>query len=127
MNKKFIGLVFTTVLFGASFLKTASAGEKSPKELSENLVPAANSVVRFHTGQGDIDVQLFPNNAPLTVANFLGYVARGDYNNSFIHRLATNFVLQGGGYKFDGMNVNTIPAQPPVMNEFRAARWQWRK
>ena len=81
-------------------------------------VPTVNPVVRFRTNLGSIDVELLPGSAPLTVANFLGYVRRGDYNNSFIHRSVTNFVFQGGGYIFNDPNVNTVPQQPPVINEF---------
>src|SRR3954468_19066115 len=48
--------------------------------------------VQFHTNLGDIDVQLLPDDAPLTVANFLRYVDRGAYNASFIHRSVPGFV-----------------------------------
>ena len=46
----------------------------------------SNPIVRFHTELGDIDVALLQDVAPNTVANFLRYVNRGDYDNSFIHR-----------------------------------------
>jgi peptidyl-prolyl cis-trans isomerase A (cyclophilin A) len=94
--------------------RTAAAADKKAPE----VLTTANPIVRFTTSQGNIDVELFPSKAPLTVANFLGYVDRGDYNASFIHRLSVNFVLQGGGFKFVDPNVIGIPEQPPVMNEF---------
>src|SRR2546423_1192234 len=53
---------------------------------SHALFGQNNPIVRFHTDLGDIDVELLQNIAPNTVANFLRYVNRGDYNNSFIHR-----------------------------------------
>jgi peptidyl-prolyl cis-trans isomerase A (cyclophilin A) len=69
---------------------------------------------------GTIDVELFQNVTPLTVANFLNYVNRGDFDNSLIHRAVPGFVVQGGGY-----NVNTpgthISEDPPVQNEFNPA------
>ncbi len=80
---------------------------------------APNPVVRFQTDLGSIDVELLRDAAPKTVDNFLGYVDRGDYNNSFLHRSVANFIIQGGGYRFADNNVQTIPQQPPVMNEFR--------
>jgi len=56
---------------------------------------------------------------PLTAANFLSYVDRGDYNGSFFHRLVPGFVLQGGGFglsKKDG-KVDTVRQGPKLNNE----------
>lgn len=77
--------------------------------------------VRISTNMGDIDVQLLPESAPLTVRNFLNYAERGAFNNSFFHRLARGFVLQGGGYTFRNNQVSEIPSDPPVRNEFRVS------
>ncbi len=79
---------------------------------------AANPIVRFHTDLGDIDVELLQDAAPATVANFLGYVNRKDYDNTFIHRSPPNFVIQGGGFKFENGNAVAVPQQAPVVNEF---------
>jgi len=56
----------------------------------------ANSVVRFSSNVGEIDMELFDTQTPLTVANFLSYVNAGRYNQSFIHRSVPGFVIQGG-------------------------------
>ena len=53
-----------------------------------------------------VDLRLFDQVAPLTVSNFLKYVNNntvngGSYDNSFIHRSVTNFVVQGGGFTLD--------------------------
>lgn len=82
---------------------------------------AANPVVRFHTDLGDIDVVLLQDIAPATVANFLGYVNRKDYDNTFIHRSPPSFVIQGGGYKYVNDIVVLVPQQPPVVNEFNVS------
>lgn len=82
---------------------------------------AANPVVRFHTDLGDIDVVLLQDIAPATVANFLGYVNRKDYDNTFIHRSPPSFVIQGGGYKSVNDTVVLVPQQPPVVNEFNVS------
>ncbi len=82
----------------------------------------------FPTGQtGNIDVQLFADQAPNTVANILQYVNSGnpqqDFNGSIFHRLAPGFVLQGGGFNFDPAGTDTattfpeIPDLAPVVNE----------
>ena len=77
-----------------------------------------NALVRFHTDLGDMDVLLRQDTAPKNVANFLNYVNKPAYDNSFIHRSSPNFVIQGGGYKFVNGQTMAIPADPPVMNEF---------
>jgi uncharacterized protein (TIGR03437 family) len=72
--------------------------------------------VHFETNLGTIDVQLFPDAAPQTVANFLKYVNQGSYTKSIIHRSVKNFVIQGGGYNAD---LKPIAASAPVVNEFK--------
>jgi cyclophilin family peptidyl-prolyl cis-trans isomerase len=81
----------------------------------------AQTMVRLHTVLGPIDVELFDSGAPATVANFLGYVRSGAYDNTFIHRSMPNFVIQGGGYGWNGGPVK-VPAGPAVVNEFGADR-----
>lgn len=71
-------------------------------------------IVRFETDFGDIDVNLFGNQTPETVANFLFYLNNGDYDDTFFHRSVTDFVLQGGGFNTD---FTAIPTAPPVINE----------
>ena len=82
------------------------------------LQGVTGQVVRFATSRGNVDVQLRADVAPQTVGNFLNYVNRGAYDGSFVHRSVPGFVLQGGGYRFVNDNVETIPADPPVVNEF---------
>jgi len=74
--------------------------------------------VRIRTTQGDIDVQLLPQSAPLTVANFLNYVNKGAYSNSFFHRSVRNFIIQGGGFKWQDGKPAEIPQDPAVKNEY---------
>ena len=74
----------------------------------------AGTVVRFETSAGRFDVML--NDGPAvatTVENFLGYVCDGDYDNSIFHRLAPNFVLQGGGFGYDG-DATVIATDPAI-------------
>lgn len=51
----------------------------------------------FDTSEGSFIVALFDKATPKTVSNFLGYANRGDYNVTYVHRVAANFVVQGGG------------------------------
>jgi len=55
-------------------------------------------IARFDTVSGAIDVELFSEVTPLTVANFRAYVNGGRYKDTFIHRAMPGFVIQGGGY-----------------------------
>ena len=72
--------------------------------------PAAAETVRFDTVFGAFDVDLFEEETPGHVANFLEYVDAGDYDNSIIHRSAEDFVIQGGLATFGGEPV-TDPAE----------------
>ncbi len=76
------------------------------------------TVVRFETNWGNVDIEMKENAAPLHVDNFLNYVNDGDYDNSIIHRSVPGFVIQGGALYRDGNDIEEIPADPAVTNEF---------
>lgn len=59
---------------------------------------AANPQVEMKTSQGVIVLELYPDKAPKTVENFLGYVEKGFYKDTVFHRVIDNFVIQTGGY-----------------------------
>ena len=78
-------------------------------------------LVVFKTSLGDIEVTLYPTIAPATVANFLNYVNKQAYDNSFFHRSVRSTslsIIQGGGFKWDGSKAVEIPQDNPVINEF---------
>jgi peptidyl-prolyl cis-trans isomerase A (cyclophilin A) len=79
---------------------------------------SAQDYVCMESNQGDFCIQLFPQSAPQTVANFLRYVNDGDYDNSLIHRSVSNFVIQGGGFTLRNGNFAFVPTDPPVINEY---------
>jgi cyclophilin family peptidyl-prolyl cis-trans isomerase len=62
----------------------------------------ANSTITFDTSAGPIAINLFDQQAPQTVANFLAYAQSGAFNNAIFERLESGFVLQGGGFSFNG-------------------------
>ena len=73
-----------------------------------------NPVVQMSTSKGDIFIELFINEAPKTVENFLKYVEDGFYDGTIFHRVMNNFVIQGGG--FDEM-MNPKKTRGPIENE----------
>lgn len=80
--------------------------------------PAESQLVLMRTNLGDIEVSLLPGTAPATVANFLSYMNKGAYDNTIFHRSVRGFIIQAGGYKWDGSRATEIPQDPPVRNEF---------
>ena len=80
------------------------------------------TVVTIQTPLGSFDVEMLEDAAPATVANFLNYVNRGDYNTSFLHRSVPGFIVQGGGFFFDPeLGALPINSDPPVINEFNVS------
>ena len=56
-----------------------------------------NPHVVLETSMGNITVELFREQAPITVKNFLSYVKEGFYNGLIFHRVIKEFMIQGGG------------------------------
>jgi len=63
---------------------------------------------------GTLIIQLYPEKAPVTVANFLAYVDSGFYEGTIFHRVIPGFVVQGGGLTFDFNRKETLE---PIINE----------
>ena len=96
----------------------------------------SNTVVRFETNYGDIDIEMFDTAAPNTVTNFLSNIRDGDYDDTIIHRRALQdsdndgqtddpFVIQGGGYRLKGTNPTPsqdafihVPQKATINDEF---------
>ncbi|MBH0029920.1 peptidylprolyl isomerase [Pseudoalteromonas sp. SWYJZ98] len=74
------------------------------------------TVVEMNTSQGVIEINLFDQQTPKTVANFLSYVQDDSYNETVIHRSVSNFVIQGGGFTFSD-SLDAITTKPAVENE----------
>lgn len=74
----------------------------------------AYPVVEIKTSQGTIQLELYPDKAPKSVANFLEYVKDGFYNNTIFHRVIDHFMIQGGGYTQDMKEKAT---RTPIENE----------
>lgn len=60
-----------------------------------------NPQVEFQTNFGSFVVELYPDKAPHTVANFLQYVSNNFYQGTVFHRTVDKFIVQGGGFTPD--------------------------
>jgi cyclophilin family peptidyl-prolyl cis-trans isomerase len=67
-------------------------------------------MVIFSTTHGEIQIETYPEEAPVTVENFLTYVDEGFFDGTIFHRVIPGFVIQGGGFTEDMDNKSTRPA-----------------
>lgn len=72
----------------------------------------AGTLAQFRTVHGDLEVELYDQDKPITTGNFKRLTEAGAYQNTFFHRLAPNFVAQGGGF-FSASKGITNPFAPP--------------
>jgi peptidyl-prolyl cis-trans isomerase A (cyclophilin A) len=101
------------------FFKSAvSAALLLSSVASISTFSANATIVEFTTSQGDFKINLHDSTTPNSVQNFLNYVVDQDYNNTVVHRVVDDFVLQGGGFSFSGeLPLSAIETDQPVVNE----------
>ena len=75
---------------------------------------ASNPKVEVKTSLGTVVIDLYPENAPQTVENFLQYVKDGFYDGTVFHRVIPGFMVQGGGFT---RNLQQKPTRPAIRNE----------
>ena len=71
-------------------------------------------MVRFETTLGAFTIDLFDDDAPISVKNFLEYVDAGHFDGTVFHRVIPGFVVQGGGMTED---MRQKPTRKPIKNE----------
>lgn len=98
---KYIYRSVLAVLFTMILLIDAGLAANKPK-------------VRLSTNVGVIELELYPDKAPVTVDNFLRYVKAGHYNGTIFHRVIKGFMIQGGGYNYQ---LQEKPTRAPIRNE----------
>ena len=92
-------IIAVMVLVSASF--ACAEGKKNP-------------VVVMETSLGNVKMELFEKEAPLSVKNFLDYTANGFYNGTVFHRVIAGFMIQGGGFSSEFKQKTT---KAPIKNE----------
>ena len=80
----------------------------------------------FDTDRGPIKIELYPDKAPLTVANFVNLAKRGFYDGLNFHRVIADFMIQGGcpegsgrggpGYRFEDETTNGVRHERGVLS-----------
>jgi peptidyl-prolyl cis-trans isomerase B (cyclophilin B) len=104
--KQFISL-FSILIFS---LSVANAQIESP-----------NPEVTIHTNHGDIRMELYPQQSPESVKNFLQYANDGFYEGTTFHRVISHFMIQGGGMMIEeteaGPRSVAKPTRDPIINE----------
>ena len=85
-----------------------------PAQSAEAPKPAKPVQLRMQTTQGNITLELYPDRAPKTVANFVAYADAHFYEGLIFHRVIPGFMIQGGGYDRDYKERAT---RAPVANE----------
>jgi peptidyl-prolyl cis-trans isomerase A (cyclophilin A) len=71
-------------------------------------------MIRFETTLGDITIELFDKDAPISAKNFLEYVEAGHFDDTVFHRVIPGFMVQGGGMTED---MRQKPTRAPIKNE----------
>jgi peptidyl-prolyl cis-trans isomerase A (cyclophilin A) len=116
----------TTAMFCLAFATVISVQGRPPAPPGKTRVqvppiqapapePApGNPVVVLSTTAGEITLELFKEQAPVSVENFLQYAKDGHYEGTIFHRVKPGYVVQGGGYTPQMVEKTT---RPPILNE----------
>lgn len=91
-------------------LASAQPAESTPSNPFEKELPT----VIIHTSKGDIKIELYDDQAPVTVKNFLDYARKGYYDGTVFHRVIPGFMIQGGGFDAE---LTPKPTEAPIKNE----------
>ncbi len=87
-------LILSTLVFLAMTCLVSFAEEGNKEKKMKQSYPPLSAVIK--TAKGDINVKLFPDQAPLTVLSFVNLSKRGFYDNLTFHRVIKGFMIQGG-------------------------------
>lgn len=94
----------------ATVKHSAKTAAKTDEADTQTVAPK----VLLKTNLGDITVELYPDKAPKSVENFLGYAKSGFYDGTVFHRVIANFMVQGGGFTKD---LQQKPTRASIVNE----------
>jgi cyclophilin family peptidyl-prolyl cis-trans isomerase len=102
MRKSLLVAAMVTIACGIAF------GDETARK-------GGKPMVKLETSLGVINVELYPEKAPLSVKNFLTYVKEGHYDGLIFHRVIRDFMVQGGGFTKEMRERGA--KHPPIRNE----------
>jgi len=97
---------YLLVLLPIVFLLTGCTANNTTNK-DGNTMKNAKEVVVLETSQGNIEIELNREKAPITVANFLRYINESFYDGTVFHRVIDGFMVQGGGFTPEGVQKQT--------------------
>ena len=95
INKKYLAITIVAVVVIAFFIMNSN--------ITGNASSSKNTKVMLQTSMGDIVIELYSKDKPITAGNFEKLVKQGFYNNVTFHRVIANFMIQGGDPTGTGM------------------------
>ncbi len=119
MKKQKMTLILLLLIVGFSTVAQSNIIEnnlkmKTEKKLMTDSTKSANeiTVAIMKTNMGDIEIQLFPEYAPLAVESFVKHAETGYYKNVIFHRVIDGFMIQGGDPTGTGRGGESIWGKP---------------
>lgn len=86
-------------------------------QVTPSAAPNGNPRAILRTDLGNIVFELFPQDAPKTVANFINLAKTGFYDHTYFYRYVADFVVQGGGYYANQTSNVTVPLEYKLPND----------
>jgi peptidyl-prolyl cis-trans isomerase B (cyclophilin B) len=114
---------FSSIVLCCLLILCGSVAAQEPDSSKEDAQEGKTLHAVIKTTKGDIRLELYAEQVPLTVANFVNLAERGYYNKVTFHRVVPNFMIQGGdptgtgsgspGYKFEDEIVSELRHDSP--------------
>ena len=109
ISKSWYCVMLTVVVMVCGCSETAKEAN-----IERNIMKSESNLVKLQTSMGNIVLELNAQAAPVTVKNFLQYVADGFYDGTIFHRVIPGFMIQGGGFTEQMEKKET---REPIVNE----------
>lgn len=110
MKQLMIGLIISLGIFACNAQEDGKVETKQTTQTKTESTEMTVAVIK--TNMGTIEIELFPQEAPKTVENFVGHANKGYYNGVIFHRVIDKFMIQGGDPTGTGRGGESIWGKP---------------